>query len=88
MNTGFDTEYVNIDKNNNKLLSVQFAQVVQNYVKLPLTSRYKLSKINPVTEAVYRVKTTASFDYELLENLIANHIEIIRILMLPKQEIA
>lgn len=78
LNTGFDTEYVNIDKNNNKLLSVQFAQVVQNYVKLPLTSRYKLSKINPVTEAVYRVKTTASFDYELLENLIANHIEIIR----------
>jgi len=78
LNTGFDTEYVNLDNKNNKLLSVQFAQVVQNYVKLPLNSRYKLSKINPVTEVVYRVKTTVSFDYEMLENLIANHIEIIR----------
>jgi len=45
---------------------------------LLLTSRYKLSKINPVIKAVYRVKMTASFDYEMLENLIANYIEIIR----------
>jgi len=78
LNTGFDTEYVNLNNKNNKLLSVQFAQVVQNYIRIPLSTRYKLIKINPLTEAKYPVKTTSSFDYNLLENIIANHIEQIR----------
>jgi len=74
----FDSEYVNINSISNKPLSFQIAQVLQNYIKIPIKSEYKLEKINPVTESNYLVKTTLSFDYNLIENIISNHINCIR----------
>ena len=76
--TGFDSEYVNINSITNKPLSFQIAQVLQNYIKIPIKSDYKLEKINPVTESNYLVKTTLSFDYNLIEMIISNHINCIR----------
>ena len=76
--TGFDSEYVNINSITNKPLSFQIAQVLQNYIKIPIKSEYKLEKINPVTESNYLVKTTLSFDYNLIEMIISNHINCIR----------
>ena len=76
--TGFDTEYVNHDLVTNKLLSVQLAQVVQSYIKLPLIKPYELSYINPSNEAEYLVKKTNLFSYNLVEGIIDNHIVIIR----------
>ena len=76
--TGFDTEYVNQDLFTNKLLSVQLAQVVQFYLKLPLINPYELRYINPSNEAEYPVKKTNRFAYNLVEGIIDNHIVILR----------
>ena len=78
---GFDTEYVNVNLKFNKLVSIQMAQQLQCYLKLPLPVRYRLCKINPVTEAKYPVKFTKSFDFSLVECLIANHVEDIRTIL-------
>jgi len=78
---GFDTEYVNKNLKYNKLLSVQIAQQLQCYIQIPLPVRYTLCKINPVTEARYPVKFTNSFDFSLVESLIANHIEKVRYIL-------
>lgn len=78
---GFDTEYVNKNLKYNRLLSVQIAQQLQCYLKIPLPVRYTLCKINPVTEARYPVKFTKSFDFSLVESLIANHIEKVRYIL-------
>jgi len=69
---------VNINSITNKPLSFQIAQVLQNYIKIPIKSEYKLEKINSVTESNYQVKTTLSFDYNLIEMIISNHINCIR----------
>jgi len=87
LETGFDTEYVNKDLLTNKLISVQIAQHLQCYLKLPLQPRYKLCKINPVTEAKYPVKITKSFDFSLLETIIANHVERIRTILYGNNDI-
>jgi len=76
--TGFDTEYVNKDLVTNKLLSVQLAQVVQMYLKLPLINAYELRYINPSNEAEYPVKKTNRFAYNLVESIIDNHIVLLR----------
>jgi len=72
--TGFDTEYVNKDLTSNKLLSVQLAQVVQSYIKIPLVIPYELSYINPSTEANYPVKKNSRFAYNLIEKIIDKQI--------------
>lgn len=87
LETGFDTEYVNKDLLSNKLISVQIAQHLQCYLKLPLPSRYKLCKLNPVTEAKYPIKITKSFDFTLVETIIANHVERIRLILYGNNDI-
>ena len=87
LETGFDTEYVNKDMLTNKIISVQIAQHLQCYLKLPLPSRYKLCKINPVTEAKYPVKITKSFNFGLIETIIANHVEWIRLILYGNNDV-
>jgi len=76
--TGFDTEYVNKDITMNRLSSVQLAQVVQSYLKLPLVKPYELSYINPFIEANYLVKKNSKFAYNTIEKIIDKQIVEIR----------
>lgn len=72
---GFDTEYVNLNLKINKLLSTQLAQTVQPYLKLPIFENYELGYINPLTEVKSPVKRTKSFDFDLVEKIINNHVQ-------------
>jgi hypothetical protein len=67
--TGFDTEYLPIDRGNNKLLSVQLS--ISGYVKLfvPLRKAFKFEGVNTLTSETY-IKTPPKFDSETLLNII------------------
>jgi hypothetical protein len=54
--TGFDTEYVNIDSNYNKLLSVQLAVTSKTLLKLPIEREFEFEKLNVETNKLYKIQ--------------------------------
>lgn len=60
--SGFDTEYKKKDEKLNELISVQIATSTKIIIKLPLSSEYKLSTIDAVTNKSYIKKYTEMED--------------------------
>ena len=65
--SGYDSEYKEINANNNRLLSVQLAVNTKTLLKLPNNKGYSLSKLNALTDDVYEISGFASLDLIKLE---------------------
>ena len=65
--SGYDSEYVNKDPLNNKLLSVQLAVNTQTLLKIPIIKPYNISKVNTLTGSVYNVKGSSVLNISQLE---------------------
>src|SRR5690242_20379261 len=76
--SGYDTEYVNKDSLNNKLLSVQLAVNTQTLMKIPLSSPYNISKVNTLSGTVYDVNGCNILNINHLETSLNNLIKDIR----------
>jgi hypothetical protein len=81
IDTGFDTEYKNIDLKYNKLVSVQLAINTKSLLKVPKYSEYELSTINTLTDEGYKVdKSKKDFNFIMVEKAINKCINGIRFL--------
>lgn len=65
--SGIDTEYVQVDETKNKLLSVLLAQNTISYLSIPLTEDYYYSSVHTLTGKVYRTKKTSAYETEIIE---------------------
>lgn len=76
--TGFDTEYVNLTSLTNRLLSVQLATNTVTYLKIPKVNPYVISSVNPQTNSKYIIIKDNYLNNELIELSIDQCIKIIR----------
>jgi hypothetical protein len=54
--TGFDTEFVNINANYNKLLSAQLAVTSKTLLKIPIEREFDFENLNVETNKLYKVQ--------------------------------
>lgn len=78
INTGFDTEYVNVNAKTNKLVSIQLAQNISTYMKFPIFKPYDICEVNPLTNENYAIKLNKSFNYDLIQDIIRDLVFSIR----------
>jgi hypothetical protein len=68
---GFDTEFNNIDLESNSLVSAQMAITSGMYLKVPITPRYTISKLDIEANKLYKLRTSSEiFNYSKVETSI------------------
>lgn len=79
VNIGFDTEFTKIGEGMNRIVSSQLAISCQTYIQIPRFERYKLSRLDELSNKLVKIKkNSSSFNYNKVEVSIQNCVGKIR----------